>query len=77
MKITNFQKNSYIYPIENEIKIMKPELCKKCGGSLKSIKKCRICNKPNQFSCIKCHFTLEEQLHLNCKPSELIDKITK
>ena len=53
------------------------EKCRKCGKNLDIAKKCTICTKPIQFHCNNCNFTTSEQIHLDCKPSKVLDKITK
>ena len=57
--------------------IMHVEKCRQCGQNLKEIKKCQICKKPTQFHCNNCNSKTNEEVHLNCKPSKIIDKITK
>lgn len=56
---------------------MKDELCRRCGKKLKSIKNCPICKNPIKFQCNKCNTITDEEIHLNCKPSKVVEKITK
>ena len=56
---------------------MHVEKCRQCGKNLIEIKQCQICKKPIQFHCKNCNLKTNEQIHLNCKPSKILDKITK
>ena len=45
---------------------MKQDSCKKCGEALEVKKTCNICSQANQFSCHKCGYVTEEQIHFQC-----------
>ena len=45
---------------------MRIDSCRKCGMELEKSKECSICNNPIKFSCKKCHFESEEQIHSLC-----------
>ena len=45
---------------------MEHNSCRKCGGELVVTKKCDICSQANQFSCNKCGYATDEQIHFQC-----------
>ena len=45
---------------------MKQDSCRKCGEELEVKKTCNICSQANQFSCKKCGYVTEEQIHFQC-----------
>ena len=45
---------------------MKQDSCRKCGEELEVKKTCNICSQANQFSCHKCGYVTEEQMHFQC-----------
>lgn len=46
---------------------MRIESCRKCGIELELKQKCSICNDPLKFTCKKCQFESEEQIHVQCR----------
>ncbi len=45
---------------------MKQDSCRKCGEALEVKTTCNICSQANQFSCHKCGYVTEEQIHFQC-----------
>ena len=46
---------------------MRIDSCRKCGIGLEIKQKCLICDEPLKFTCKKCRFESDEQIHLNCR----------
>jgi hypothetical protein len=46
---------------------MRIDSCRKCGIELDAKQKCSICKNPIKFSCKKCNFESEEQIHSLCR----------
>jgi len=45
---------------------MRVDSCRKCGKTLEENKKCKICNKVNEFFCHNCGYVTIEQVHSQC-----------
>lgn len=45
---------------------MRNDSCRKCGTELKIKEKCTTCDEPIKFTCNKCHFDTDEQIHQRC-----------
>jgi len=45
---------------------MQQDSCRKCGEELEVKKTCNVCSQVNQFSCNKCGYVTEEQIHFQC-----------
>ncbi len=54
---------------------MKDTSCRKCGEQLYVYKKCKVCMKPNQFTCGKVGHTTDEEIHIQCIPMHMDDAI--
>jgi len=52
--------------INYHLLLMKDNSCRKCGEELQVNKECDICNQANQFSCQKCGYVTDEQIHNQC-----------
>ena len=50
---------------------MRIDSCRKCGVVLEIKRKCNICKKPLEFSCKKCKFETDEQIHSLCRLADM------
>ncbi len=46
---------------------MRKDSCRGCGLELEPFKICLGCNQPNQFHCLECNRTTDEQIHFGCE----------
>ena len=50
---------------------MEKTSCRKCGGKLEVTQECNICSQANQFSCSKCGYEPDEQIHFQCMATSI------
>lgn len=51
-----------------EITTMRIDSCRNCGVTMKEFQRCIVCNDINQFFCIRCNKSSDEQIHPDCSP---------
>ena len=51
--------------------MMRVDSCRKCGTELDLKQKCSVCQNSIMLQCKNCHIETDEQIHLECRLSEM------